>query len=139
MNPQIQKLHTVALKKTRLIIGLMSGTSLDGLDVALCLMGYADDHTRVKLLAFETHDYEEEFRSQIRQVFAKSEGSFQQLTLLNAAIGKLYGQLVLKSLKKWNISPNEVDAIASHGQTVFHRPSRFIIKMPFIKTMRHFK
>ncbi len=122
MNSQIVKLLSAASKKTRLIIGLMSGTSLDGLDVALCLIAYADEGTRVKVLAFETHEYEEELKNQIRQIFAKEEGSFKQLTLLNAKIGRLHGELVLKSLKKWNIAPEEVDAIASHGQTVFHYP-----------------
>ncbi len=124
MNSQIVKLLSVASKKTRLIIGLMSGTSLDGLDVALCLMAYADEGTRVKVLAFETHEYEEDLKTQIKQIFAKEEGSFKQLTLLNAKIGQLHGELVLKSLKKWNITPEEVDAIASHGQTVFHYPKR---------------
>ena len=124
MNSQIVKLLSAASKKTRLIIGLMSGTSLDGLDAALCLIAYADEGTRVKVLAFETHEYEEAFKNQIRQVFAKEEGSFKQLTLLNAKIGQLHGELVLKSLKKWNIAPEEVDAIASHGQTVFHYPKR---------------
>ena len=124
MNAQIVKLLSTASKKTRLIVGLMSGTSLDGLDVALCLIAYADEGTRVKVLAFETHEYEEEFINQIRETFAKEEGSFKQLTLLNAKIGRLHGELVLRSLKKWNITPEEVDAIASHGQTVFHYPKR---------------
>jgi len=126
MNTQIVKLLSAASKKTRLIIGLMSGTSLDGLDVALCLIAYADEGTKVKVLAFETHEYEEAFKNQIKEIFAKEEGSFKQLTLLNAKIGRLHGELVLKSLKKWNITPEEVDAIASHGQTVFHHPKRSI-------------
>jgi len=126
MNTQIVKLLSAASKKTRLIIGLMSGTSLDGLDVALCLIAYADEGTKVKVLAFETHEYEEAFKNQIKEIFAKEEGSFKNLTLLNAKIGKLHGELVLKSLKKWNITPEEVDAIASHGQTVFHHPKRSI-------------
>ena len=124
MNPQIQKLHAIAQKDSRLIIGLMSGTSLDGLDVALCKISESGKQTKVQLLEFETHDYDENFKNQILEIFAKKEGDFQKLTLLNAYIGKYHGELVLKSLKKWNRQTAEIDAIASHGQTVFHYPKR---------------
>ena len=124
MNPQIQKLHAVSQKDSRLIVGLMSGTSLDGLDVALCEISGAGKQTKVELLEFETHDYNENFKNHIREIFAKKEGDFQKLTLLNAYIGKYHGELILRSLKKWNRKSAEIDAIASHGQTVFHYPNR---------------
>ena len=122
MNPQIQKLHEIADKKSRLIIGLMSGTSLDGLDVALCKISGAETNTKVQLLEFETHNYTSEIQEKIRTVFTKKTIDLQQLTLLNAWIGRLHGAMILKSLKKWNFLPEKIDAIASHGQTVFHAP-----------------
>ena len=70
MNPQIQKLHKIAGKKSRLIIGLMSGTSLDGLDIALCKISGSGIETQVELLEFETHQYSKEIQEKIRTIFS---------------------------------------------------------------------
>lgn len=122
MNANIQKLFTIAQKETRNIIGLMSGTSLDGLDVAFCKISNSGENTTVELIDFETVSYSMEFKDQIRKVFTKKEIIFQDLVLLNEIIGTVHGEMVLECLKKWNSRPEEVDVIASHGQTVFHAP-----------------
>ena len=122
MNANIQRLFTIAQKETRSIIGLMSGTSLDGLDVAFCKISNSGENTAVELVDFETISYSMEFKDQIRKVFTKKEIVFQDLVLLNEIIGTVHGEMVLECLKKWNIATNEVDVIASHGQTVFHAP-----------------
>jgi len=122
MNANIQRLFTIAQKETRSIIGLMSGTSLDGLDVAFCKISNSGENTAVELVDFETISYSMEFKDQIRKVFTKKEIVFQDLVLLNEIIGTVHGEMVLECLKKWNITTNDVDVIASHGQTVFHAP-----------------
>ena len=122
MNANISHLYKIAQKPTRRIIGLMSGTSLDGLDVALCQINGHDQSTQVQLLQFDTVAFSEDTKNEIRQVFAKKNIDFQHLTLLNAWIGRLHGEAVLTCLKKWDIAPNTIDAVASHGQTVFHAP-----------------
>jgi anhydro-N-acetylmuramic acid kinase len=122
MNATIQRLFTIAQKETRNIIGLMSGTSLDGLDVAFCKISNSGENTAVKLVEFETISYSIEFKDQIRKVFTKKEIIFQDLVLLNEIIGTVHAEMVLECLKKWKITPDEVDVIASHGQTVFHAP-----------------
>ena len=100
----------------------MSGTSLDGLDVALCRISGSGIQTKVKVEEFYTWPYSTKFKNSILEVFAKPQIDFQKLTELNAVIGRTHGQLVLKSLKKWKVKPQQVDVIASHGQTVFHAP-----------------
>ena len=140
MNQNIEKLYRLAQKPARHIIGLMSGTSLDGLDVALCRIEGSGGNTQVELLEFETVDYTNDIKDEIRKIFAKQTIDFQQLTLLNAWIGRLHGDMVLSCLKKWNIydvgfgmsdfgsptsqirNPKYPDIVASHGQTVFHTP-----------------
>ncbi len=122
MNKNIAALYRIASKKTRLIVGLMSGTSLDGLDVALCRISGSGLNTQVKVEAFITWPYATDFKSKILAVFAKPRIDFQKLTELNAMIGQTHGQLVLKALKKWKVSPQQIDVVASHGQTVFHAP-----------------
>ena len=122
MNQNIDKLYKIAQKETRMIIGLMSGTSMDGLDVALCKFKGSGGETEVSIVAFETVGFSEEIKDEIRKIFAKSTIDFQQLCLLNPWIGNLHGQIVRDCLEKWQILPKNVDLIASHGQTVFHAP-----------------
>ena len=122
MNPNIDSLYRIAQKPTRTIIGLMSGTSLDGLDVALCEISGASKNTVVHLKEFKTIPYSEAIKAEIRKVFAKKTIDFQHLALLNEWIGILHANLVLDCLKEWKVAPAEVDLIASHGQTVMHAP-----------------
>jgi anhydro-N-acetylmuramic acid kinase len=106
----------------RLIIGLMSGTSLDGLDIALCRFQGNGLKTKCALEAFVTEPYPADVKAKILAVFAKPQVDFHQLVMLNAFIGDLHGQYINQTLKKWKLKPPEVAAIASHGQTVFHAP-----------------
>lgn len=122
MNPQIQQLYDIANTTERRIIGLMSGTSLDGLDVALCRITGSGPDTQVVLEQFTTVSYDEDFKNEIRAIFAKREIDFEQLCLLNPYIGRQHGQMILDCLNKWGIKPDGVDIVASHGQTVYHAP-----------------
>ncbi len=122
MNKHIQILHLIAGKPTRRIIGLMSGTSLDGLDVALCEVSGSGEHTQLQVLQFKTVDYADDVKDEIRTVFAKKTIDFQHLVLLNAWIGGLHADMLLSCLADWGIDAKSVDLIASHGQTVMHAP-----------------
>ena len=122
MNKNLKNLYQIAQKPHRHIIGLMSGTSMDGLDVALCELSGSGEETQVKLLNFDTIDYSEDIKTEIRKVFAKQNIDFQHLALLNEWIGTLHAEMILDCLNRWGISTNEVDLIASHGQTVMHAP-----------------
>jgi 1,6-anhydro-N-acetylmuramate kinase len=122
MNKNLTALFQLAQKPVRRIIGLMSGTSLDGLDVALCELKGAGETTQVKLIEFETVAYTDDIKDEIRKVFAKKTIDFQHLALLNEWIGTLHADMILGCLKGWRIAPSEVDLVASHGQTVMHAP-----------------
>jgi anhydro-N-acetylmuramic acid kinase len=115
---------TYPLKKNRprLLVGLMSGTSLDGLDIALCSFRGHGRQTKCELEAFHTEPYPDSVKGKILSVFAKAQVDFHELVVLNAFIGELHGRYVNKAFKKWRVAPAEVAAIASHGQTVFHAP-----------------
>ena len=122
MNENIEKLYRLAQKPARHIIGLMSGTSMDGLDVALCKITGSGRETKVELLNFQTVDYTEGVKSEIRKVFARQTIDFQHLILINEWIGVLHGEMILSCLAKWGLNTEGVDLVASHGQTVFHAP-----------------
>ncbi|MFD2721816.1 anhydro-N-acetylmuramic acid kinase [Hymenobacter monticola] len=122
MNAHLARLCHLAAQPSRRIIGLMSGTSLDGLDVALCRLTGHGPGTRLELEQFRTVPYDEDTKGRIRQVFARDTVSLEYLTLLNPWLGQLHAAMILDCLQAWGISPQEVDLIASHGQTIYHAP-----------------
>jgi anhydro-N-acetylmuramic acid kinase len=122
MNKNLASLYHAALKPSRRIIGLMSGTSLDGLDVALCEVSGAGESTHVSVIHFDTVSYSDDIKNEIRRVFAKQTIDFQHLALLNAWLGSLHADMILDCLRRWDVDSVSIDAIASHGQTVMHAP-----------------
>lgn len=122
MHPSIQKLYDLAGKNSRKIIGLMSGTSMDGLDIALCEITGSGIDTKVNLLQFTTVAYDKHIKEQISSVFSKSMVSLQQLTLVNPWIALHHASMINETLKGWGIANAEIDIIASHGQTIYHAP-----------------
>jgi anhydro-N-acetylmuramic acid kinase len=124
MNAQIEKLYHISSSDKKWIIGLMSGTSLDGLDIALCQITGAGVKTKVEVKHFKTVRYSNEIKDNILSVFARKNISFETLTLVNPWLSKIHSEMILSALREWNIKPTEIDVIASHGQTVFHAPFR---------------
>ncbi|RZK41644.1 MAG: anhydro-N-acetylmuramic acid kinase [Pedobacter sp.] len=122
MNSNISRLYQIAQQPERKIIGLMSGTSLDGLDIALCLCRGTGADTKIQVLNFLTMPYDEDFRADVKSVFANKNADLEKVCLLNEVIAIRHAELILQALKQWEISPTEVDLIASHGQTIFHAP-----------------
>lgn len=98
------------------IIGLMSGTSLDGLDVALCRFEKSDAALRWQLLAAETYPYDDEWT---RRLSSLDTASAYDYALTHVQLGRYFGQRVNQFL---SAHPLPVDAIASHGHTIFHQP-----------------
>lgn len=124
LNHNLQHLFTIAQKPERLAIGLMSGTSLDGLDIALCRFSGHGMSTKFQLVNFTTIPYGDDFKSEIQELFAKKTVNLEKLCLMNAYIGSFHADLILQALKQWNVAPSDVDFIASHGQTIYHAPQR---------------
>lgn len=122
MNKNIAQLHFLASKPERTIIGLMSGTSVDGLDVALCRLSGTGIDTNIELLQFETVSYGEDYKIEIASVFSKKMVDLEKVCLLNGWVAMQHANIIMHCLEKWDILPTEVDIIASHGQTIFHAP-----------------
>ncbi|MEZ4981232.1 MAG: anhydro-N-acetylmuramic acid kinase [Saprospiraceae bacterium] len=100
----------------------MSGTSMDGLDIAYCKITGSGFDTQCELLHFETIPYSEVVKEKISLVFPKKEVSLEDFSLMNAWLGTYHALLILDFLKKNGLSKEDVDLIASHGQTIFHAP-----------------
>lgn len=124
MHSHIQQLFDIAAKPSRKVIGLMSGTSLDGLDVALCELCGDGLDTGIRLLQFTTVDYAADYKQRVKAVFSKRDVDLQAVTLLNPWIGIEHGRMINQCLEQWQLKAADVDIIASHGQTIFHCPKR---------------
>lgn len=122
MIDSIENLNRIAHKNSRKIIGLMSGTSLDGLDIALCDVSGNGKSTKIKLLQFATIDYDIEFKNEIKSIFSKKMIDLEKLCLLNEWIGKMHAEIINTKLSEWKINNKDIDLIASHGQTIYHAP-----------------
>ncbi len=122
MIQNVEALYTISKKKSRKIIGLMSGTSLDGLDVALCEVTGDGIQTSIKLVEFETVSFTTDFKNEVKEIFSKKNIDLEKLTLLNSWIAQQHASIINVLLKKWKIKKEEVDLIASHGQTIYHAP-----------------
>ncbi len=124
MNPSIKKLAIIAGQESRTIIGLMSGTSLDGLDIALCNITGSGEKTNVDLTHFVTKSYSEYHKSHLKKITSVEKVSLAELCWQHTWLATYHAELVLEALKEWGINPEEVDCVASHGQTIYHFPAR---------------
>ena len=122
MNSQISSLQTVAQKKEKIVLGLMSGTSMDGLDLALCRIRGSGRDTDVELLEFTTQSYSGIVKEKLQKVVSVDECSLQDLCLLHTYLGVFTADVITESLEEWGWEPAQIDCIASHGQTVYHAP-----------------
>ena len=112
----------------KIAIGMMSGTSLDGIDACLVRL---DDDFNFEFLKTHSLDYPNEVREKLLSL-ANNEGSVKDVCNMDFVAGKLFAQCALELIQKSGISEKEIDFIASHGQTIYHIPQ--IIDTAGIKT-----
>lgn len=103
------------------MIGLMSGTSLDGLDI--CYVQFSEKTTDFKIINSETVIYDEYWLSKLRSAPELSAIAFLSLDI---EYGIFLGKQVNLFVEKYQLE--HVDAIASHGHTIFHQPNRLLTK-----------
>jgi anhydro-N-acetylmuramic acid kinase len=110
---------------TALAVGLMSGTSLDG--VATALVRVSDDPLAAELVAFRQEPYTAAERGAIIDAIAR--GRAQDLSMLHVALGERFAGAVLQLLAAAKVAPREVAFVASHGQTIWHEPGRATLQL----------
>jgi len=106
------------MKKNYRVVGLMSGTSLDGLDIACCDFKYTAGKWLFKILEGETVPYS---TTLLRQLMNAGSSSATELVSLHASYGLWTGRTVAAFLRRHSLHP---DLISAHGHTVFHQPEK---------------
>ena len=122
MNQYLSRLVNIGKKEKRTIIGLMSGTSLDGLDIAVCEIRGSGLASSIDLTHFKTVSYTSDFKDRIKTVFSKHDVDLEQVYLLNSWVAVKHAQMINQALTEWGINNKDIDLIASHGQTIYHAP-----------------
>ena len=108
-----------------LAVGLMSGTSLDGVDTVLCEISGQDESTRVKQLYFKTYDIPESVRTKIRKCCSRELIPVDLICSLNFELGYLFADAVKSLCQDANVKLEDLSFIASLGQTIFHIPKAY--------------
>lgn len=110
------------MKEVRRVVGMMSGTSVDGVDAALVEISGTDSEPKVKLLAFENKPYPPQVREKIFSLFTPANATVDKVGYMNFLLGEIYAKSALSVIEKAGMKPEEIDVIGSHGQTIWHAP-----------------
>jgi anhydro-N-acetylmuramic acid kinase len=119
---RIDRLVEMSRKSRRRVVGIMSGTSVDGIDAALIdIEGYGGD-AKVTLAAFRTYPFPAATRARVFRLFDPQQARVNEICNLDFILGELFARAVLRLLAEIGVSPTEVDLIGSAGQTIWHDP-----------------
>jgi anhydro-N-acetylmuramic acid kinase len=107
--------------KSLLVLGLMSGTSADGIDVALARISGAPPRLDAKLLEHTSREFPPALRKEILRVAEQRPISAGELSQLNFRLGAAFADAALAACRTFRVSPRRLKLIGSHGQTIFHQ------------------
>lgn len=120
----MKRLTKLQNKQKKLVIGLMSGTSVDGIDAALVEIKGNGINTKIRQLFFKTYPYPKGLKELILKNSLRDTSNVEDICRLNFLIGKLFAKAALNLCKDFGISINKIDLIGSHGQTIHHLPKK---------------
>lgn len=115
-------LEALSAKGIHRVVGMMSGTSVDGVDAALIELSREGGAPRVKLLAFENTPYPKGVRERVFELFRPETSTVDRIGYMNFLLGELYARAALSVIAKAGLTSADVDLIGSHGQTIWHEP-----------------
>jgi len=118
----MKRLEELSKKQTKLVIGLMSGTSVDGIDVVLLKVTDNGTNTKFEQLEFETYPFPEGFKEFVLKNSLRDTSNVEDICRLNMLYPQLYAEAIFKLCEKAKIKISDVDLIGNHGQTIHHLP-----------------
>lgn len=103
-------------------IGVMSGTSLDGLDMVMIDLKLYEEKKEIHIVASDMVDYGIYFKRKLSEICHENTATISKITMMNAYLGKFIGEHINAFIRRHNIDKNLISFISSHGQTIFHEP-----------------
>lgn len=125
----MHKLFKLINKKKRLVAGLMSGTSLDGIDCVIVEIEGNGLNTKIKTIAYKNKKMDETLRNKILRASSIEESSVDLICRLNFEVGEVLAETVIETCEEFNIPLDELDLIGSHGQTIYHIPQNSTLQI----------
>jgi anhydro-N-acetylmuramic acid kinase len=123
---RVGRLLHIAVKESRLVVGLMSGTSVDGIDAALVQIAGDGVTLRVQLLAFGSYPFPSAMRAKIFRLFDPAEARVDAICQLDFLLGEVFAAAVTRLLADNGYAAADIDLVASAGQTIWHDPQPVI-------------
>lgn len=117
-------LGKVRWKKVRRIVGLMSGTSADGVSAALTEIMGCGLKTRLRIVNFRNYPYPAPLRRKIFELFDPETSTVEKICHMNFVLGHFFAECVRTLVEESKLSLTEIDLIGSHGQTLYHIPNQ---------------
>jgi len=127
----MKKISLISKKENefKYAVGIMTGTSMDGVDVLLVKIKGAGVKTRYSEEAFGSFDIPASMASKMRLIITEKRAGLEDICLLNYEISKLYNDCISKLCKKHSFNKTDIDFIAVSGQTFFHIPGRATLQL----------
>lgn len=118
----MKRLWQLYEKRERLVAGIMSGTSLDGIDVVLVQITDSGLGSQIRQVAFKTVSYQAAEKEAIRAACQLESSDVASICSLNFRLGELFADAVIDLCRENQIALSDIDLIGSHGQTIWHQP-----------------
>jgi len=120
---RLDRLIEIAKRKQRVVIGLMSGTSVDAIDAVLVrITGSAPTSAIIENLRFASFPFPADIRSRIKTLFDKNKANIEEICHLDFVVGELFAAAANRIILDAGMTNSDVDLIAAPGQTIWHRP-----------------
>jgi anhydro-N-acetylmuramic acid kinase len=115
-------LMNILHKPSKLIVGLMSGTSLDGIDAAVVRISGAGLESKVELVHFHSVAYKAELRERLKELCSPDRSSTPAVCAMNFELGERFAAAAMDAVAGAGLTMDQLDLISSHGQTIWHIP-----------------
>jgi len=119
-----ERLNLMREKETRRIIGLISGTSADGVSAVATEITGSGTSTKIRIIGFLTNPYPPELRRAVFELFTPETSTVDKVCAMNFVLGEFFAESALRLMDETGLEPSEFDLIGSHGQTIHHLPAQ---------------
>lgn len=115
-------LESIRSKEARRIVGLISGTSADGVSSVVTEIKESGVSTKLQILGFHTSPYPSELRKAVFELFSPETSTVDRICEMNFVLGEFFAECAVKQVESCGLALDEIDLIGSHGQTIHHIP-----------------
>jgi Predicted molecular chaperone distantly related to HSP70-fold metalloproteases len=121
----------------KLILGVLSGTSVDSVDIVLInILGTGKD-TKIQVLEYEQYDIESDIRDYILSASDINKSNVELICKMNFFTGQYFASKINTFLREKNLKSNDIYCIGSHGQTIYHYPKdEYLLNLPLKSTLQ---